>query len=167
MSLLREPTRVPQHFVLCGQPLPVAEQYKYLGVWLHQSLSWQPHFQHLLKQARFAAVQTQRLLPRLLAAHFRGEEAADAASRALGGPHFSAVRAGAGRCLYSRSTYGCMFLSGPQVEAWMRQLQSVIVRPLRQALGLPHSAHIVSILVECDCPTLALYRQQLLLSLTG
>jgi hypothetical protein len=164
MSLLRDPIRYPQRFVLCGQPLAVVEQYKYLGVWLHQSLSWQPHFQHLLKQARFAAFQTQRLLPRLLTVHSHGEEAADASSRALGGPHFSAVRALVLGGVYSRSTYGCMFLSGPHVDAWMRQLQSVIVRPLRQLLGLPRSAHIVSILVECDCPTLALYRHQLLLS---
>src|SRR5688572_6876101 len=57
-----------------------------------------------------------------------------------------------------------MFISGPGMEARMKSLQSTLVRPLRQFLGLPHSAHILSILVECDCPSLSHYRGQLLLS---
>jgi hypothetical protein len=47
-DVLKDAQRFPQQFTLCGQPLVLVEKYKYLGVWLHQSLSWEPHFQHLL-----------------------------------------------------------------------------------------------------------------------
>lgn len=164
VSLLLEGARFPTRFVLSGGVLEVVDQYKYLGVQLQYSLNWDAHFQQLLRQARFAAFQTQRLLPRLLLSQGRQEAAMSAADRPVGGPHFSAVRALVMGGVYARCTYGCMFLSGPQVEAQMRQLQSILVRPLRQALGLPGNTHIVSVLVECDCPTLAIYRQQLLLS---
>jgi len=145
----------PISFSLCGAPLSVVPCYKYLGVWLQRSLDWSVHLRHLQAKARFAAFQVQRLLPRIRS---------PAAAGPVGGPHFSAVRALVLGGVYSRATFGCMFISGIGVEAKMRQLQSTVVRPLRQSLGLPGSAHIHSILVESDCPTLAIYRQQLLLS---
>jgi hypothetical protein len=134
--------------------------YKYLGVWLQRSLDWSVHLRHLQAKARFAAFQVQRLLPRINSR----SPAAGQSSGPIGGPHFSAVRALVLGGVYSRATFGCMFISGIGVEAKMRQLQSTVVRPLRQSLGLPGSAHIHSILVGSDCPTLAVCRHQLLLS---
>ena len=150
--------RFPPSFLLCGQPLERVEEYKYLGVWLDACFTWTRHFQHLLKAAQFAAFQCMRIIPRIRGA------AAGEQSLTVGGPHFSAIRALVMGGVYSRATYGCMFLSGPSTESRMLALQSAIVRPLRQALALPKTAHILSILVECDCPTLPIYREQLLLS---
>ena len=123
---------------------------------LDSQLTWTAHFERLLRSARFAAHQVCRMLPRILQSA--------GGSLTVGGPHFSAVRALVMGAVISRATYGCIFLSGPGLEARMRSLQSTVIRPLRQFLGLPPSAHILSILVECDCPSLLHYRAQLLLS---
>jgi ribonuclease HI len=151
-------------FTLCGQKIEVVSEYKFLGVLLHETLSWEPHFKLLLRKAQWAACQVQALIPRL--SSVRGQQSARVSptTHAIGGPHFSAIRAMVLGCVYSRATYGCMFISGIGVEKMMLRLQSIVVRPLRQALGLPKSAHIPSVLVECDCPSLPLYRHQLLLS---
>jgi hypothetical protein len=167
-GVLDDSHRFPQQFTLCGQPLAVVEQYKYLGVWLQQSLSWEPHFQHLLARARFAAFQTQRLIPRIVQtagwrARNGGTGAADR-GRTLCGPHFAAVRALVMGVVYSRCTYGILFLSGRGLQEKLHRLQSVVVRPLRQVLGLPGNAHILSVLAEADCPAMSVFRQQLLLS---
>lgn len=146
----------PRTFYLGDQPLLQESQYKYLGVILDAELTWSAHFERLLHSARFAAMQACRMLPRLAAQ-------AGKPSLKTGGPHFSAVRAIVMGAVYSRATYGCMFISGPGMEARMKSLQSTLVRPLRQFLGLPHTAHILSIFVECDCPIPAVFREQLLL----
>jgi hypothetical protein len=48
--------------------------------------------------------------------------------------------------VYSRCTYSILFLSGRGLEDTLQRLHSVGVRPLRRVLGLPGSAHIISLL---------------------
>ena len=83
----------------------------------------------------------------------------------LGGPLFSAVRSLVMGCLLPISTYGIQFLSGAaSISNHLRLIQSSLLQPLRRVLGLPGSAQILSVLVECDCPTLIHFRQQQILS---
>jgi hypothetical protein len=165
-DVLNGTRRFPQQFTLCGQPLAVVEEYKYLGVWLHQSLSWELSAPPCV--SALCCIPNQRLIPRILQTYGwrgrnRGSGAADR-GRTLCGPHFAAVRALVLGVVYARCTYGILFLSGRGLQEKLQRLQSVVVRPLRQVLGLPGSAHTLSVLAEADCPTMPVFRQQLLLS---
>ena len=155
---------VPPVFTLEDQPLLYEAQYKFLGVVLHETLSWKPHFDYLLRRAQFASFQVLRLIPKLLSGAGKAARLADASPRCVGGPHFPAIRALVLGAVYARATYGIQFMSGSGVPAMLDRLESVCVRPLRAVLGLPRSAHIRSILAEADIPSVALFRQQLLLS---
>jgi len=150
-------------FHLAGHPLLQEVQYKFLGVILHERLSWRPHFEYLLRRARFAAFQVQRLIPKLLRGA-GGAGGVHATDRRIGGPHFPAVRALVLGAVYARATYGVSFMSGPGVPAMLDRLEAIAVLPLRAILGLPRSAHTRSILIEADIPPVQLFRQQLLLS---
>jgi hypothetical protein len=155
---LQRRDQFPSRFVLAGVRLPIVETYAYLGVLLHRSFDWQPHFARLLAKARSASLIVLRALPRLGPPH---QPSASAAS--VGGPHFSAVRALYLGCVLPVCTYGIHFLSGGGMAQKLGAIQSVAVKPLRRALGLPGTAHTLSILIEAECPTVALFREQLLL----
>jgi hypothetical protein len=150
-------------FTLTGQTLVWETQYKFLGVVLHETLSWKPHFEYLMKRAQFAAFQVQRLIPKLVQGTGRSVRVGGPL-RSVGGPHFPAIRALVLGAVYARATYGIQFMSGPGVAAMLDKLESICVRPLRAILALPGSTHIRSILAEADIPSIQLFRQQLLLS---
>jgi len=145
-------------FQLSGSTLQQQESFKFLGVMLHERLSWKPHFELLLRRGRFAAFQLQRMIPTLLG------KANTSSAHSTGGPHFRAVRALLLGAVYSRISYGIQFISGTGVNSMMDRLESIAVRPLRVALALPGSTPTKSLLIEADIPTMQLFRQQLLLS---
>ena len=145
-------------FTLNGVVLQVVEQYKYLGVWLQGDMTWTVHYEELLGKARFFSRVIQRCIPRIAAIR------ASTGGQGVGGPHFSAIRALVLGCLYSRCTYGIQFIQLVGLQAKLERIQSYLIRPLRRVLGLSDSAHGLFILAESDCPTLDLFRQQLLLS---
>jgi len=157
-------------FLLGGGALLREERYKFLGVVLHEHLDWTPHFDYLLRRARFASFQVQGIVPCLLRAPASGRAAAAGCaavhSRRPQGPHFSAVRALVIGAIYAVASYGIQFMDGAggALEAMLLRLQSHAVRPLRAALALPGTAHSLSVLVEANIPPLSIFRQQLLLS---
>ncbi len=134
-------------------------QYKFLGVILHERLCWKAHFEYLLRRARFAAFQVQRLIPCVL----EGQNHA-ASTRNVAGPHFPAVRAMVLGVVYARASYSIQFMSGIGLTTMLDRLEAICVRPLWTTLALPGTTHIRSILAESGIPSLPLFRQQLLLS---
>jgi len=157
-------------FLLGGGALLREDKYKFLGVVLHETLSWKPHFDHLMRRARFASFQVQSIIPCLLRAPATGRRGASgcasAHSRRPQGPHFSAIRALVIGAIYAVASYGIQFMdgAGASLEDMLTRLQAFAVRPLRVALVLPGTTHSLSVLVEASIPPLSLFRQQLLLS---
>lgn len=126
--ILLDTLRFPTDFLLCVLPLRIVESYVYLGVTLHFQLSWEPHFQRLLRKARAATGMVLRALPRI--AHMGGpcsNRRAAGAQAPVRGPHFSAVRSLVLGCLYPCCTYGLQFLSGAGTTKRLERLQSVLL----------------------------------------
>jgi hypothetical protein len=138
----RRPPSLPP-FILESFSLPVETTYPYMGALLHQSLSWTPLFTALRRKLASTSFAISHLISR-------------------DRPPSAGLVGELVRCiLLPRLAYALPFWE--PTDRQFRSLQSIIVRPLRHALGLPRHTHYISILSEFGIPSIRCYRQYLLL----
>jgi hypothetical protein len=138
----------PREFALHGQTVPMARSYVYLGLQFHCHLRWHAHCKRTVARVRAAAHRISRTL-------------------ALGVPPLlPVVRRLVLATLVPIATYGSHVWS-PIGCPSERALQSAIATPLRIALGLPPSAHLAGVLVECGVADLRALFHRSLLSFVG
>lgn len=119
------------------------DKVKYLGVWFNRSLNWSYHGEQVLEKAR----KSSNFLAILLA-------------RAKLPPHI--VRTVLLATVAAQIRYGFPVWK-PNMKH-QKQLQELILHPLRTALGLPTSAHGLSVLVEFGLPDMGTWHEQAQLS---
>ena len=119
-------------FTLCGVPLARAVSYKYLGVDLHEKLSWTTHFERVYKKVRYASWRVSRLL-------FSGGQRAKL-------PTLPVVRTLVNTYVVSSFRYGLPIWTLTQAQ--LTKLRRCIVTPLRYCLRLPRTANYGGILAE-------------------
>ena len=110
-------------------PLPSAESYKYLGLWLDARGSWTPHWKHILGKIRRSSFYVTRLLRGLhpdIGIHM---------VNAVIRPAFS----------YAMAFWNP---SNPQLY----RMNSSMAIPLKRVFGLPVSTHTTGVLVACGIP---------------
>lgn len=162
-----DPPHTLHRLKLGGADIETAKEYKYLGVLLDQHLTYLPHLQQLVSKATTASHMICKLIKR------------DAL------PSFPVVRQLVASVLIPKLTYGFPFIRLPRIEDNVintetstraharanttvkrtnniaRQLKNVVIRPLRISLGLPHSAHHHSVLMESRLMPLPYIQAQL------
>ena len=123
-----------QHtLTLSGFNITTTNTYKYLGLFVHHTLSWTPHIRELIDKCTATSQQIARLASRKI--HNR--------------PAFHIIRQLVTSVLIPKITYALPFISLlPDTHKISRQLKRLIIYPLRRALGLPNNAHHDSIFVE-------------------
>ena len=122
---------------LCGFSIAIAPSYRYLGLHLHQhQLSWTAHFQHVLANARQAAARVARV-----ALH--------------AGKHMNlqSVRTLVTSYLIPSFSYGILFWGRHLTPDNHHALHRCLALPLRCALSLPSTSHVLSVLEMCHIPT--------------
>lgn len=121
---------------LTGFTVDREECYKYLGVILHETLRWDAH--------------VNQLIPRL---HHSGRQIARLCDRTRP-PGLRTIRALTRAIPYAQAAYG-MPVWQPTTKDQQRRLNSALITPIRSALALPHSAHVLSMFVEADLEDVA------------
>lgn len=125
-----------------------SDHYVYLGITLHERLSWKMHFDRVYKATCFASWRLCRWI-RLSEPH--------------GKVSVPIVRQLVLACV--RSCFGYGLPVWRPTQAQVVQLQRCLVTPLRHVLCLPRTVSYVGVLVECDVPPVTLWMQQLALRL--
>lgn len=121
--------------------LPVESRYLYMGVLLHESLSWDPFFES----------QRKKLLPASFAiSHLISRDRAPSA-----GLVGQLVRS----FMISRIAYALPFWQ--PTKKHLQSLQSIIATPLRRALCLHPHTHTLSVLAEYNISSISCLRQYL------
>ena len=124
-----------RHFTLTlsGFTIAVTNTYRYLGILVHENLSWTPHIRELISKCTPTSQQIARLAARKI--HNR--------------PSFRIIRQLVTSVLIPKITYALPFITLlPDTHKIARQLKRLVIYPLRRALGLPNNAHHNSIFVE-------------------
>jgi hypothetical protein len=134
----------PIAYCLAGQDLPQPASYKYLGVIFQSDCRWSEQADAVIKKARAASFRIARLI---------------AFDRA---PGPVAVLALVRSTLLPVITYALAFWRPNQLH--FAKLQSLVVMPLRLALGLPLATAAVKVLAEYGLPSLQLLREFQLLA---
>jgi hypothetical protein len=129
-----------ESLTLCGFTIDIAVEYKYLGVYLTQRLTWSRHVGHATKLARKASS---------LVTHI--------ALRARPHMNFAPIRSLVVGYLIPSYSYGILFWgrASDLSESSARSLQAATATPLRAALELPTTTHQLSVLEMCNVPTVA------------
>ena len=127
--------------------LPLASKYQYLGVWLHEANSSDPHVDHVLTASRSAS--------NLLRGCVRPDSP-------LG---FAVMRTFVLSIVLPIITYGLPFVS-PTTRQFAR-LDACLYRPLMAVLGLPMSTHRAGLAVWTGVPCVEVQRERALLALVG
>jgi hypothetical protein len=120
----------PPTFLLGDQSLTIASSYRYLGLWFDECLRWTNHSEDVLRRARSAASLITRIIsPRRP-------------------PHLPVIRQLVKAMIIPIITYGS-HVWYPRTARLCSALESSYATPLRVALGLPSTAHRLSVLAEC------------------
>jgi hypothetical protein len=139
-TLRQQPDSFPlRHYTLCGFNISIATEYKYLGVYLTQRLSWTRHADSALKQAKRASALVTRVA-------LRAREVS-----------FTAIRSLILSYVIPKFSYGILFW-GRDIDlsnSLRIALQAQLATPLRVALSLPRTTHQLGVLEMCDVPTVA------------
>ena len=114
--------------------------YKYLGLWLQQSLRWTTHTDQLMERIRHDAYTVRRVIDHSDARPVR----------------FDVVHTLCTAYLLPRWTYAIHFVRA--TETWMRRTQSQLCSTIRTVLALPPSTHTLSVLSDAGIMPLAVYR---------
>ena len=134
-------------FKLCGFTISIAPSYVYLGVTLHQKLSWLPHIARALAAARRESQRITRLV--------RGATTI----------HFGAIRSLVLGLLLPSFAYGIAFWGRDLSAACLARFDTALVQPLRRLLHLPPTTCKLGVLNECSCPSTAAWTTRELLLL--
>jgi hypothetical protein len=122
-----------QKLQLAGSPLSYEQSYKYLGVQLDTQLNWKLQSKTAVTKATGTSFQISRIIHN---------------SRAFS---VHCIAALVRTILIPRCMYASQFWS--PTKDTITKLNSAIVKPLKRALGLPSTAHTLSVLVECNILT--------------
>jgi Reverse transcriptase (RNA-dependent DNA polymerase)/Endonuclease-reverse transcriptase len=129
-----------ESLTLCGFTISLASEYKYLGVYLTQRLTWTRHIRHAIQHARRASSLVTRVVLKAR-------------------PHldFSAVRSLVQGYVIPSYSYGILFWGrfSDLPMSSSRILQAAAATPLRTALSLPTTTHQLGVLEMCHIPTVA------------
>ena len=131
-------------FSLNTGDLSIVSNYTYLGLVFHCHLIWNLHFQHVLTKARRA----------MGAVSFC----------ATSSSHFSVIRTLVLLIVKPVIEYGLQFWQPTNCQ--YKQLNTCIVNPLRKAMALPLSTHVLTVLHESAIPSVQLLRQHSILAYT-
>jgi hypothetical protein len=102
-------------------PIPNVPTYQYLGVWLHQNLSYLPQFEHM----KAAATQASNLVRSTLSTAFP--------------PSALVVRQLCRTLILPRLTYGFIFTNTPADK--LNALTGVLLQPALKVLTMPKTVH--------------------------
>jgi hypothetical protein len=124
-------TKRPPQLRFSNFEVQFVKGYQYLGLYLDEKLTWIPHLQNVISKCQSTSDKITSL--------------AVGASRAP----FAIIRQLVLTVLIPKITYGWALikLPSPQHKVWTA-LNKLIITPLRCALGLPHTAHHMSIYLE-------------------
>jgi len=139
-TLRHQPDPTPlTNYHLCGFNVTITNEYKYLGVYLTQRLSWSRHAQVAIKQAKRASALVTRV-----------------ALRARG-VSFTAIRSLVLGYVLPSFSYGILFWGrdAELSDTHRIALQAQLATPLRVALSLPRTTHQLGVLEMCNVPTVA------------
>jgi hypothetical protein len=128
---------------LSGQPITQASSYKYLGVHLHEHMTWKEHEQHVLKKLRMSS-------------HF-------VSSITVKSSHITAatITQLCKSILYPQISYGWAFWQPSTAAVWDK-LTSLCLAPVRRVLSLPRDTHRLGICMLTGLLPLRTYRDQTL-----
>jgi hypothetical protein len=134
-------------FSLCGFNIGLTSHYTYLGVVLHNKLSWELHLGKALSTARRISSHITRL------------------TLAATTAHYPSVRTLVLCLLLPSFAYGIAFWGRDMSDHNLRRLNSALTQPLRRCLCLPRTTHQTGVLVEANCPSIGAWLQRELLLL--
>ena len=130
-------------YYLAGQPITQASSYKYLGLHLHEHMSWKEHEKHILKKVR-------------LSSHFISSISVK--SSHITGATISHL---CKSILYPQISYAWAFWQPTTAKMWSK-LTTLCLAPIRRVLSLPKDTHKLGICVLTDLLPLRMYREQTL-----
>lgn len=113
---------------LCGYTVDVTDEYNYLGLTVTNRLEWGRHAARKIRQARDVSARLT-----YIARHARPVQPA-------------VIRELVQSCLVPSFDYAIEFWGIGITDTVTRQLQAAMATPLRAALGLPRTAHQISVL---------------------
>jgi hypothetical protein len=134
-------------FRLCGFTISIATSYVYLGVTLHQKLSWLPHATRALAVARRESQRITRLI------------------RGATTNHFAATRSLVLGLLLPSFAYGIAFWGRDLTATALARFDTALAQPLRRLLHLPPTTCKLGVLTESNCPSTAAWTTRELLLL--
>lgn len=126
---------------LCGYTVDVADEYDYLGLTVTNRLQWGRHAARKIRQARDVSARLT-----YIARHAQPVQPAVIRELVLS-------------CLVPSFDYGIEFWGIGITDTVTRQLQAAMATPLRAALGLPRTAHQVSVLYGAGIAPVATHIQ--------
>jgi hypothetical protein len=128
---------------LAGQAIVQASSYKYLGLHLHEHMTWKEHEKHVLKKVR-------------LSSHFI--TSLSVKSSAITAQTITRV---CKAILYPQISYGWAFWKPSTAKVWDK-LTSLCLAPVRRVLGLPRDTHRLGMNMLTGLLPLRIYRDQTL-----
>ena len=134
--------RSPPAIYLDGQPISFVPTFKYLGLWFSSRLSWSTHVEHVVKKAKASANRIRSIIN----AH---------------GPSPRVIRSLVLAIVRAQLCYGFPYWCPSDSD--FKRMRAQLLRPLKAVLGLPQSAHSLSVLAEFGIPTLQRYWEQQLI----
>jgi hypothetical protein len=142
-------TRSPDHnwsLSLGDEILSRSDHYLYLGVILHEKLTWKPHFAQVHRKSEFMCWKLCRWIR---------------SAERLGRVGLPVVRQLVLACV--RSCFGYALPIWRPTQSHIQKLQRCILTPLRHVLHLPRTTSSIGILVECAIPDVHTWIQHLAL----
>lgn len=127
--------------------IPFVQAYQYLGVWLEQSLSPNPQYNHVLAKLRTASSLLRSVI------------------RADGPPGFTVIRSITKMMLLPRVTYGLPFVSFSKRQ--YARLDSLLYHPMQSVLALPKTVHRAGFAVQVGIPTMEIQKDKETLLMIG